>query len=140
MTEPAPHAAPPTPDKEWGLWVIERHLAELKRALRFGATPMDFREVVVAERAPSQEQRWLEREEEACRALAEERAGQQLSGCQRRWLSALRLSARAGHVFAESAEPNLSAAARLLGKDRSSAQRAYRVLQARFASELEQLE
>jgi hypothetical protein len=48
----------------------------------------------------------------------------------------LKLSARSGGFFESSAEPNLSAASRVLGKNRSSAQRAYRELQTRFTAEL----
>ena len=61
------------------------------------------------------------------------------SPAKRRWFDALKLSASAGSFFAASAEPNLSAAARLLGKNRSSAQRSYRELQLRFGRELERL-
>jgi hypothetical protein len=73
------------------------------------------------------------------RALAQQRAEQALSRPQRQWLSALKLSARAGGFFESSAEPNLSAASRVLGRNRSSAQRAYGELQTRFGRELQRL-
>ena len=41
--------------------------------------------------------------------------------------------------FRASAEPNLSAASRLLGKNRSSALRAYRELQGRFSKEMKRI-
>ncbi|HWA77716.1 MAG TPA: hypothetical protein VG937_35515 [Polyangiaceae bacterium] len=41
--------------------------------------------------------------------------------------------------FRASAEPNLSAASRLRGKNRSSALRAYRELQGRFSKEMKRI-
>lgn len=74
------------------------------------------------------------------RALARERAERSLSRPQRAWLAALERSANAGAFFESSGLPNLSAASRVLGKDRSSAQRAYRELRGRFIEELNRLE
>lgn len=70
------------------------------------------------------------------RALAQQRAELGLSRPQRQWLAALKRSVNAGAFFDSSERPNLSAASRVLGKDRSSAQRAYRELQSRFIEEL----
>ncbi len=127
------------PGKEWGLLIVRVELRALRKRFRLGALPVDFTEIKRDSGAPSQEERWLELEAERQRSQAEARAEERLSGPQRRWLAALKLSARAGNFFASSAEPNLSAAARILGKSRSSAQRCYRELQCRFGRELERL-
>ncbi len=121
--------------REWGLSVVVEHLSALRKRFRLGATPIDFREAVVAERGEGLEERCLSAEYEVGLALAERRARQSLSGTQRRWLSAMTLAANAGEFFQSSDQLNLSAASRLLGKNRSSAQRAYRDLQAHFAKE-----
>jgi hypothetical protein len=47
----------------------------------------------------------------------------------------MRVAANDGAFFESSDDLNLSAAARVLGKDRSSAKRAWDVLRARFARE-----
>jgi len=129
------------PGREWGLLVVRLELRALRKSFRLDALSVDFRARDVRQRAhaPNQEEQWLDDEEQRCRAVAQGRAEQQLSRPQRRWLSALKLSARAGGFFGGSASPNLSAAARLLGKNRSSAQRSYRELQLRFGRELERL-
>jgi hypothetical protein len=122
--------------KEWGLLVARRELGALRKSFKLGAIPSDFSEAPLVMHSPNQEEQWLEGEAERGRAVAQERAERDLSRPQRRWLAALKLSARGGGFFQASAEPNLSAASRVLGKNRSSAQRAYRELQARFAHEL----
>ena len=82
----------------------------------------------------------MELQSEACRGLAAARAQSQLSRPQRRWLAAMKLAANGGGAFFKaSQELNLSAAARVLQKNRSSAQRAYRELQAQFSRELQRL-
>jgi len=118
---------------------VRLELRALRKSFRLATLPVDFAEAVSDCRAPSQEESFFELEAERSRNLAQARAEGQLSRPQRRWLSALKLSAHAGDFFAASAEPNLSAAARLLGKNRSSAQRSYRELQLRFGRELERL-
>ena len=55
------------------------------------------------------------------------------------WMTTDMKTGNAGAFFESSERPNLSAASRVLGKDRSSAQRAYRELQARFIEELNRL-
>jgi hypothetical protein len=127
------------PGKEWGLLIAQREKQKLRKTFRIRIFTSEASESLSQVLAPSQEQRWLDDEAEQGRALAQARAEQQLSRGQRRWLAALKLSARAGEFFESSAEPNLSAAARLLGKNRSSAQRSYRELQARFSRELSRL-
>jgi len=127
------------PGKEWGLLIVRAELRVLRRSFRLGALPVDFRESTSPCRSPTQEEHWLEREAEQQRALAEARAERELSRPQRRWLAAFKLSARAGNFFVASDEPNLSAAARIVGKDRSSAQRGYRELQLRFGRERDRL-
>jgi len=128
------------PGREWGLLLARLELRALRRSFRLGAAPADFGELAGHQfQGTSQEERWLDDEAERCRAQAQARAEQQLSRPQRRWLAALKLSARSGGFFESSAEPNLSAAARLLGKNRSSAQRSYRELQLRFGRELQRL-
>jgi hypothetical protein len=126
----------PCPEKEWGLLIVERELRVLRKSFRLGAISADFDEAPVSIKESSQEEQWLELEANRRRALAQERAEESLSRPQRQWWSALKDSACAGSFFASSAEPNLSAASRLLGKNRSSAQRAYRELQNRFMAEL----
>lgn len=124
------------PGREWGLLIVQRELRKLRQAFKLPAIPVDFRKTPVVLRDLNQEERLLEGESKRLFSVAEQRAEQGLSRPQRRWLAALKLSARAGGFFEASAEPNLSAASRVLGKNRSSAQRAYRELQARFAREL----
>lgn len=125
------------PGKEWGLCVAEQHVRHLRKLFRLDASVMDLREVPLPECAPTQEERWLEHEADACRQLAEESAREQLSRPQRQWLAAMKLAAAGGAFFHSSHEPNLSAASRVLGKNRSSAQRAFRQLQERFQEELD---
>jgi len=137
-TKPSP-AAPSAAAKEWGLRVIERQLALLRRTFRLRARTADLRDAPLPARGPTVEERWLEREAEAARALAGHLAELGLNSPQRRWLAALREGARAGASFRASDAPNLSAASRLLGKNRSSAQRAFRELRARFDRERRRL-
>lgn len=125
--------------KEWGLLVVRRELAALRRGFKLGAVSADFGEAPAFIHVPNQEEQWFEDEAERGRALAQARAEQGLSRPQRQWLAAFKLSARAGGFFESSAEPNLSAASRVLGKNRSSAQRAYHELCLRFGRELERL-
>ena len=128
------------PGKEWGLLLARLELRALRKGFRIRVVSAELGEgVSPASHAQNQEERWLDDEAEQARALAQARAEQQLSLPQRRWLAALKLSARAGGFFESSSEPNLSAAARMLGKNRSSAQRSYRELQARFGRELSRL-
>lgn len=124
------------PGREWGLLLVQAELRALRRAFKLSATPVDFSETPIALRELDQEEQLLLGESERLLLRAGQRAEQGLSRPQRQWLAALKLSARAGGFFESSAEPNLSAASRVLGKNRSSAQRAYRELQARFSSEL----
>lgn len=127
------------PGKEWGLLVLRQALTELRRSFRLRVTVGEVEQVPNYRHVLDQEEQWFEDEAERVRVLARRRAESQLSQPQRRWLAALELSARAGGFFETSDEPNLSAASRLLGKNRSSAQRAYHELQARFGRELERL-
>lgn len=120
--------------------MVEQHLAALRKSFRLAATPTDFAETPLPQRTLSQEELWLELEADTCRALAHQRAETRLSCPQRRWLGALRTAARDGAFFESSAQLNLSAASRLLGKNRSSALRAYNELQTRFRRELERFE
>jgi hypothetical protein len=124
------------PGKEWGLLIAQQALRTLRRGFRLKVTPADFSEAPWGNHGPNQEDQWLEGEAERNRHSAQERAERGLSRPQRSWLAALKLSARAGGFFEASAELNLSAASRILGKNRSSAQRAFRELQARFSAEL----
>jgi len=128
-----------SPGHSWGLLIAARKRRALRQAFRLAITPHDFAEAPSYRETPNQEQACLEQEEQRLLALAGERAKSQLSRPQRRWLAALELSARSGEFFAASDEPNLSAASRILGKNRSSALRAYRELQARYSSELARL-
>jgi hypothetical protein len=127
--------------REWGLSVILQALRELRKRFRVRTTVMDLGaeplDVPLVERTPSHEERWLELETQARREFAQRSAEQRLSNPQRRWLHALRLAAEQSDFFRSSAALNLSAASRVLGKNRSSAQRAYRELQTRFQEELD---
>lgn len=129
----------PIPGKEYGLLLVQRELRAMRKRFRLRAVTVDFREALPPTRhTPSHEDLWLDAEAGAVRASAQRRAELGLNRPQRRWLAALRSSAQAGTVFFKSsAKPNLSAASRLLGKNRSSAQRAYRELQRRFTAELD---
>jgi len=128
------------PGKEWGLLVLRQGLGELHRNFKLRVTPGEINEAPAYRHAPNQEEQWLEEEAEQGRMRAQARAEGGLSVPQRRWLAALKLSARAGAFFAASDEPNLSAASRLLGKSRSSAQRAYQELKTRFGREFERID
>jgi hypothetical protein len=119
---------------------LTRELSALRARFRLQITPVDFREVVLAERAPSQEDRLDELQLEGVRQRAAARAEATLSRPQRQWLSAMKLAARGGGFFAASSELNLASAARVRGLHRSSAQRAYVSLQAHFSRELEREE
>lgn len=132
---------PPSDDgKEWGLRVVERHLALLRKTFRLRTRAVDLRQAPLPARGPTEEERWLEREADAARAVAARLAELALNRPQRRWLAALHEAARAGAFFRSSDAPNLSAASRLLGKHRSSAQRAFQELQAHFDRERRRLE
>jgi hypothetical protein len=134
------HARYDHPRREWGLCVVLERLSSLRQRFRLDATPVDFGVVAVAERTDGLEERYLYAEHETLLAQAEQRARQSLNGSQRRWLSAMTLAANAGAFFEASDALNLSAASRLLGKNRSSAQRAYRDLQVHFAKARERRE
>lgn len=123
--------------KEWGLLFMAQEL----RALRSG-----FRlKVVLTEPEPTLDRGMTEEErliaEEAASLLgqARERAESGLSRPQRRWYAAMRMSANAGAFFESSGKLNLSAVARMLDKDRSSAQRAFGELSNCFVRELKKL-
>jgi hypothetical protein len=124
------------PGREWGLLIVQREQRALRRAFKLPSIPVDFSQAPATLQVFDQEERLLAEESERLFLLAGQRAEQSLSRPQRRWLAALKLSARSDGFFQASAEPNLSAASRVLGKNRSSAQRAYRELQARFSREL----
>jgi hypothetical protein len=124
------------PGKEWGMLVARLELSALRKSFRLAVGPADLSEIGNWLHAPDQEQCYLEDEAERILARAQAHAEGELSVPQRRWLSAFKLSARAGGIFEASDEPNLSAAARMLGKNRSSAQRSYRELQLRFGRAL----
>lgn len=124
------------PGREWGLLIVQQQLRSLRRTFKLRSVAVDFGETTAAVHGVDQEERLLSDEAQQLQLAAQQRAEQGLSRPQRQWLAALKLSARAGGFFQASAEPNLSAASRVLGKNRSSAQRAYRELQARFTREL----
>jgi hypothetical protein len=132
---------PPAPaERDWALGIVRRPLAALRKSFRLGAIAMDFRGAVLCQREPDQEQQFLERETAACRADAAANAKERLSTPQRRWLAAFKMAANADQFFEASHEPNLSAASRVIGKNRSSAQRAYKELQTHFQRERRRLE
>jgi hypothetical protein len=124
------------PDQEWGLAVMLQRLSELRRQFRLAAEPVDFGALSVAERGPNHEEAFFEHESSARREAAALRATQRLSRSEQQWFSALKFTANCGQFFTASGKVNLSAASRLLGKDRSNALRAFRDLRYRFQSEL----
>jgi hypothetical protein len=128
------------PGKPWGLCVAQTELSALRRSFRLAATPTDFDATPALECGPNQEDCWLELEANQRRAVAGERAKRQLNRPQRTWLAAMQHAAAEGEFFASSDQLNLSAASRTLGKNRSSAQRAYRALQVCFQRELGRIE
>jgi hypothetical protein len=140
IVAPPADTPPGRPGKAFSRCVAEAHLALLRRSFRLGALPTDFAASPVLERAPSLEERCIELEADQRRTLAGERAQHQLSRPQRRWLAAMQHAAANGEFFASSDQLNLSAAARQLGKNRSSALRAYGALQACFQRELDGLD
>ena len=123
-------------DREWGLAVMVERLAELRRSFRLRVTPTEFDDAPLLERPPSQEERWLALETDARRSAALTQAREGMSRPQRQWLAAMRLAAVGGEFFESSGKLNLSAASRVLGKHRSSAQRAFKELQASVTREL----
>jgi len=127
------------PGREWGLVCAQQHLRLLRKSFRLRVTVGDVAEEPRFGRARNQEEQCLEVEAERARTLAAQRAERSLGRAQRQWLAALKCSVQAGAIFQASERPNLSAASRLLGKDRSSAQRAYRELQGRFGRELRRI-
>ncbi len=137
--DPATHARYERDGTAWELVVMRERLSELRKAHRLDEHPMDFDDTPFASRGPSQEDAWLDAEAEECRSRARTRAESGLSLPQRRWYAAMRMAANGGAFFRASDELNLSAASRVLGKDRSSAQRAYRELQHAFRRELDRL-
>lgn len=122
-----------TGDDETIMRAVCERLNELRRTFRLRMHAVleapSWRDV------PSDEEMIIEHEEEIARAAASTRAEAGLAVPQRRWLDAMRAAANDGAFFASSDDLNLSAAARVLGKDRSSAKRAWDVLRARFARE-----
>jgi len=127
------------PGREWGLLMLRLALGELRRSFKLRVAPGETDASPGYWHALNPEEQWLEDEAERGRAQAQARAEGGLSKPQRAWLAALKVSALSGGLFAASGEPNLSAASRVVGKDRSSAQRAYQELKARFTRELERL-
>jgi hypothetical protein len=127
---------PILPDHTTAFRIVRRQLAMLRKSFRLSVTPTDFNESPPQQRELGEEARWLELEAETCRAEAAAAAKAGLSRPQRRWLAAFKLAASGGAFFEASDEPNLSAASRVLGRHRSSAQRAYQELQTQFQREL----
>lgn len=125
---------------DWALELLTRRVRELQRGSRLNVTVMDLSEAPLLQREPSHEERILELEDNARRSAAAERAREGLNQPQRRWFAAMQWTANRGDFFESSDRPNLSAASRVIGKNRSSAARAYRELQARFQEELGRLE
>ena len=134
-----PEGEPGRAGKEWGLVVLRGRLRALRRSFRLDTVCASVDDPPLLSRPRSFEEQFLEREADMARDLARERAQRSLSRTQRRWLDAFERSVSAGAIFEASQQPNLSAAARLLGKDRSSAQRAYRELQSCFMREQERV-
>lgn len=126
--------------RAWGLRVLVSELRSLRRRFGLAATSLDFWATPLPERAPNQEERWLELEAETRRAEARGRALDRLTPALETWLGTFEAAARSGDFFESSQALNLSAASRALGKNRSSALRAYRQLEHEFQRELERFD
>jgi hypothetical protein len=126
---------------EWGLLFLARERRSMRRRFRLNVVLADPEGGLDTGRAPpTSEETLLEEEATSLLARARENAERGLSRPQRRWLSAMRMSANAGAFFEASGKPNLAAASRLLEKNRSSAARAFDELQERFIQERKKLE
>jgi len=112
---------------------VTARLNELRRTFRVRSHATDPHATPSYSSSPSEEERAIEREADAARHAAAARAEARLAAPQRKWLGAMRVAAERGEFFASSDDLNLSAAARVLGRDRSAAKRAWDVLRARFA-------
>lgn len=124
--------------REEPLDVVRARLEELRRANRLDVRVAEIPDAPA--RLPSratEEERLIEAEARDLRAAARARAEASLTRPQRRWYAAMRMAASAGAFFEASDALNLSAAARLLDRNRSSATRAYEELQTAFRRELE---
>lgn len=123
--------------REWSLVFLAAERRTLRRAFRLNVVVADLAPVVDARLG--EEERLISLEAEAARLRASQQAELGLSRPQRRWLSAMQSSARAGGFFAASGKLNLAAVSRELDRDRSSAQRAFEELQRRYVRELRRL-
>lgn len=122
------------------LGLLARRVRELQCGSRLDVTVMDLSDAPLLQREPSHEERYLQEEDEKRRAIAAARARESLNRPQRLWLAAMQWTANRGDFFESSERLNLSAASRVIGKNRSSATRAYKELQSRFQDELDRLE
>ena len=113
--------------------VVRARLRELRSANRIRQAPGPTDSGLSYAPPPTQEEAWLDAEAAASRATARAKAEAALSKPQRQWYAAMRMAANAGEFFEASGELNLSAAARLLDKNRSSAQRAFAELRTIFS-------
>jgi hypothetical protein len=137
-TKPEERARHLRDGKEWGLVFLAHARRALASSFRLHIVPADVTPTL--DRAPTEEERLIEAQHDAVRAVARERAESALTKPQRRWLSAMKMSANAGSFFASSGELNLAAVSRVLDKDRSSAHRAFEEISDRFCAELDKLE
>ncbi len=128
------------PGREWGLLRAEAHVRTLRRTFRLDATPVDLRAAPIVARTLDPEALWVEAEAERSLGAARSAAERALASNQRAWLDALRATVTEGEVFAASGKPNLTAASRRVGMNRSSALRAYRNLQQIFTAALRNVE
>ncbi len=124
--------------KEWGALFLIAARNEFRRRFRLRVELADLSPVL--DRGESEEERLIEEQNTRVNELARSRAEGGLSSVQRRWWSAMRLSARTGSFFESSGNLNLSAVARWLDKDRSSAKRAFEQIQIRFLREREKID
>jgi hypothetical protein len=139
-TKPEARAAHNRPGQEWGLLFLAHERDVLRGGFRLNVVLADPARDLEHARCVSEEERIIEGQSAGILAIARERAERGLSRPQRRWLAAMRIAANAGAFFASSGQLNLSAASRLLGKNRSSAVRAFDELKQRFGRERRKLE
>ncbi len=122
------------PGREWALTLLSRERRALSRSFRLRVIPTDT--FTSVDRAALSDEVLMAEESQALLRRATECAEAALSAPQRRWLSAMKMSANAGAFFESSGRLNLSAASRMLEKNRSSATRAFEELSRHFAREL----
>jgi hypothetical protein len=138
--KPEERAAHHRAGREWGLLFLARQRDLVRRGFRLNVVLTNPAPALDWTRPVTDEERLIGEQSAHALAVACARAEQGLTRPQRRWLSAMRTSAHDGSFFESSGKLNLAAVSRLLGKNRSSAIRAFDEIRERFARERRKLE